>query len=431
MTSDEGGKPQTTRRDFLKILSAGIAGLIVGGVGGFYTGWSSKPVSVPPTSTITKKFTKTVTAAALPSEIKIGVLLPLSGDIGPIGAKMLNGAKLAAKQINDRGGIAGRPVKLIPEDTVAQSEKALDAAKKLVEVSGVQVMIGPATSPEVLTVADYLKTRKVPTISMSATAVKISEIGGDYIFRVVSSDAFQSAAVADLIKYFDQKRVATFVISNDYGMGMEHGIKSRVPDRVAVTIRYDPEKGDYREELGRIKAVDADGIFWATWVESGIVAMKQAYDLGLTNVQSMGGEGMADKSFFRDKKAAEYLYTTKMTGTRPTSPKGILARREFVEAYKAVFGEEPGLYGDYTYDAAMVAALAVAYAGAYEGPEINKAIPVAATHYVGPSGFKEMDEHGDVVYAAYDIWKVMKKAGAYDITSIGMWETGVGLRLQA
>ncbi len=156
MTSDEGGKSQTTRRDFLKILSAGIAGLIVGGVGGFYTGWSSKPVSVPPTSTITKEFTKTVTAAALPSEIKIGVLLPLSGDIGPIGAKMLNGAKLAAGQINDRGGIAGRPVRLIPEDAVAQSEKASDAAKKLVEVSGVQVMIGPATSPEVLTVADYL-----------------------------------------------------------------------------------------------------------------------------------------------------------------------------------------------------------------------------------------------------------------------------------
>ena len=61
-------------------------------------------------------------------------------------------------------------------------DKDLDAVKKLVEVNGVQVIVGPATSVEVLTIADYLTQRKVPLISMSATAASISKIGGQFIF---------------------------------------------------------------------------------------------------------------------------------------------------------------------------------------------------------------------------------------------------------
>jgi ABC-type branched-subunit amino acid transport system substrate-binding protein len=57
----------------------------------------------------------------LPEKIKVGVMLPLSGELGPIGIKMLNGAILAAKVANNTGGIGGRPIKIVAEDTLART----------------------------------------------------------------------------------------------------------------------------------------------------------------------------------------------------------------------------------------------------------------------------------------------------------------------
>ncbi|MEM4407471.1 MAG: ABC transporter substrate-binding protein, partial [Candidatus Caldarchaeum sp.] len=80
----------------------------------------------------------------------------------------------------------------------------------------------------VLTIADYVIQRKVPLISMSATAAAISKVGGQYTFRVVPSDAIQTKALADLIRSQGVRRLATFVVSNDYGIGIEEGIKANL-----------------------------------------------------------------------------------------------------------------------------------------------------------------------------------------------------------
>ncbi|MEM4494624.1 MAG: ABC transporter substrate-binding protein [Candidatus Caldarchaeum sp.] len=415
------------------VSTAAAVGAVVGvgvvaGAAGFFVGSSAPREQRTVTLTNQVTQTQTVTASKLPREIKIGVLLPLSGDIGPIGSKMLNGAKFAAKMLNEWGGIAGSTVSIAAEDTVGEPTKALDAVKKLVEVDGVQVIAGPATSVEFLTIADYLKSRRVPAISMSATAAAISEIGGDYIFRVVPSDAEQTRALADLITAKGVNRLATFVVSNDYGIGIEEGLKKHLGNKIVISIRYDPTKGDYREELNRVKQANVDAVLWAMWVDSGIVVFKQAYDLGLTNILSFGGEGMSDKAFFADAKAAEYLLLTQMTGTKPAPSAESLSSKRFVETYRREFGEDPGLFADTTYDSTMVSALAVALAGEYNGAKIASMVKAAAYHYIGPSGQKMMNESGDAEQASYEIWRVVKD-GDYDFKKIGSWDSVIGLNL--
>jgi branched-chain amino acid transport system substrate-binding protein len=429
----EGGDlTKISRRKAISRAAATGAIVAVGavaGLGGYFAGTTSGGRVVTQRETITNTQTQTITASQLPKEVKIGVILPLSGELGPIGSKMLNGAKLAEKLINSWGGIAGSTVSIVAEDSQAMPDKALDAVKKLVEVNGVQVVVGPATSVEVLTIADYLIQRKVPLISMSATAASISKIGGQFIFRVVPSDAIQTKALADLIRSQGVKRLATFVVSNDYGIGIEEGIKANLGGTVVLSIRYDPAKGDYREELSRIKDANVDAILWATWVESGIVALKQASDLGLTNIRSFGGEGMRDTAFFADAKAAEYLLKTKMMGTSPRAPAETLSSKQFIQDYKKEFNEEPGLFADTTYDSTMVAALAISQAGVYEGGRIASRIKSAAYHYIGPSGHKLMDQFGDAALATYEIWTVTKPAAEYKIVSMGSWDTVAGLKL--
>ncbi len=420
------------------ISSAAAAGAIVGvgvvaGLGGYLAGTSTggrvETVTQRETVTVTNVQTQTVTGSQLPREVKIGVVLPLSGELGPIGSKMLNGAKLAEKLVNSWGGISGSRVTLVAEDSLALPDKALETVKKLVEVDGVQVIAGPATSVEVLTVADYLIQRKVPLISMSATAAAVSKVGGQYIFRVVPSDAIQTRALADLIRSQGIRRLATFVVSNDYGIGIEEGVKTQLGNIVAISIRYDPAKGDYREELSRIRDANVDAILWATWVESGIVAMKQASDLGLTNIRSFGSEGMRDTAFFADAKAAEYLLQTRMIGTSPSAPSETLSSKQFLQDYKQEFNEDPGLFADTTYDSTMVAVSAIARAGVYEGAKIAAQIRPAAYHYVGPSGHKLMDQAGDAVLATYEIWRVAKTGDEYKLETIGSWDTAAGLKL--
>ncbi|MEM0384715.1 MAG: ABC transporter substrate-binding protein [Candidatus Caldarchaeum sp.] len=437
MTREETSRTKISRRK--AISTAAAAGAVVGvgvvaGLGGYLAGSGAAGAqTVIQRETVTvggQTVTRTVAASQLPQEIKVGVMLPLSGELGPIGQKMLNGAKLAEKLVNQWGGVAGSKITIVAEDSLALPDKALETVKKLVEVNGVQVIVGPATSVEVLTIADYLIQRKVPLISMSATAAAISKVGGQYIFRVVPSDAIQTKALADLIRSQGVRRLATFVVSNDYGIGIEEGIKANLGDSVAISIRYDPKKGDYREELSRIKNANVDAILWATWVESGIVALKQASDLGLTNIRSFGSEAMRDTAFFADAKAAEYLLQTRMTGTSPSAPSETLASKQFLDDYKREFNENPGLFGDATYDATMVALQAIARAGAYDGAKIASQVKAAAYHYLGPSGHKMMDQSGDSILANYDIWRVAKPAAQYTIESIGSWDTVAGLKLR-
>ncbi len=367
----------------------------------------------------------------LPSEIKIGVLLPLSGDIGAIGSKMLNGAKLAAKIVNDSGGIGGRPVKLIIEDTMGLPDKAIEAVKKLVEVEGIKVIVGPATSPEVLAIAKYVNERHIVLISMSATASEISKLGDDYVFRVIPSDIMQVALIADLIKARGYKRVVTFVVANDYGIGLEEGLKNLIPNRIVGSIRYDPEKGDYRAELEQVKMFNPDAIFYALWVESGKVVFKQAMDLGLDTIPALGSEGICDISFFTDTKAAEYMAQVGIMGGKPTSPRGTYSYQQFYEAYVRVFNEEPSLYCDYTFDATMLAILAIAQASEYNGSKIKETLQLVSNYFIGATGYKALDKNGDIITATYDIWKVVKtKDSEYKFVIIGSWNPVTGLKLR-
>ncbi len=82
-------------------------------------------------------------AGCVTDTIKIGIVLELSGELAPMGEKMLNGARMAVDEINAAGGVLGKDVELIEEDGGTDPDKGFDRVKKLVEINGVQVIVGP------------------------------------------------------------------------------------------------------------------------------------------------------------------------------------------------------------------------------------------------------------------------------------------------
>jgi branched-chain amino acid transport system substrate-binding protein len=416
--------------------------LIIGVVAGYLAG----TVTVTPvtttvaggvttvTETVTSKVTTTVAAkeTTLPDVIKIGVLMPLSGPIAGPGAGMVLAAHVAAKQINDTGGVFGRPIKLVVEDVATDPKMASDAVQKLVEVDGVQVIIGPPTSAQVLSIAPYVNSRKVVLITPSATSAQLTELGDDYVFRTVASDSLQAEAICAYIAFKDYKRVALFVRNDAAGRGVANEIQARIPDRIVkeAVVIYESGKSDYTTELQQIKNAAPDVIFILTFVADGYVAFKQALTLGLEKIPTIAAREERDVSFFKDPLAAEYMATTNMTGFAPISLSGTPSYIRFAEAYRKTTGKEPGLYTAQTYDATMLAILAIAKAGVYDGSKIKEALAFMSQTYYGPAGYLAFDKNGDVTQVSWEMWRAVKTPkGEYTFEVIGGYDPVRGITL--
>jgi len=169
------------------------------------------------------------TSCAGEDTIKIGIVLELSGELAPMGEKMLNGARMAVDEINAAGGVLGKDVELIEEDGGTDPDKGFDRVKKLVEIDGVEVIVGPMITPTSELSMPYAKVNKIPLITMSATGVPLSELDGtEWYFRTCLRDDAQSLVLANVVIDEGYTRLATIVLDNTYGKGLEerlsHGV---------------------------------------------------------------------------------------------------------------------------------------------------------------------------------------------------------------
>ncbi|MEA4837494.1 MAG: ABC transporter substrate-binding protein, partial [Rhodospirillaceae bacterium] len=162
-------------------------------------------------------------AAAQPQPLKIGVIMPLTGELADYGATSLNGIKLAADEINKAGGVHGAPVTLAIGDDQTSPQSGVSAAQKLVSVEKASILIGPMGSGVFIPVAKTVALPAgIPIITGSATSPVISTLdqGKGLVFRSVPSDAFQGVALADVAQNKGYKSVGVIYINNDYGKGL-------------------------------------------------------------------------------------------------------------------------------------------------------------------------------------------------------------------
>jgi ABC-type branched-subunit amino acid transport system substrate-binding protein len=342
--------------------------------------------------------------------IKIGVVLDLSGDLAPMGQRMLNGAKMAAEEINAAGGVLGKQVELAVEDGKTDPAAGLDRVKKLIEIDGVQVIAGPMITGTSKLAIPYLKDHKVPAITMSATNPLLSTMDGtEWYFRCCLMDDAQGRVLAKVVIENGYSRVASMVLDNDYGKGVETALIEGLQEggwtgKVVATVHYDETKKDYRTELGQIKDNKPDAVLLVSYCDDGIIVFKQALEMGLDNIAWLGCDGNYGSGLFKEPKSAEFMEKAIACGTRTV---GFGATYEkFVKNYTDKFGEAPEIYCDTTYDAVWAAAKAIKAAGKYDGTAIRDAM--AKLSFEGASGPISFDEVGDRASGSFELWKVVK-----------------------
>ncbi|MBD3884421.1 ABC transporter substrate-binding protein [Phormidium tenue FACHB-886] len=370
--------------------------------------------------------------------LKLGTLLPITGDLAQYGTTMQDSAGLLLETVNACQGALGKPVDLISEDDQTEPTAGAAAMTKLTEVDQVAGVVGAAGSAVSSAAIDIAVRNQVVQISPSSTDPSFTDRAkkGDFKgfwFRTAPPDTFQGDALAQLAQQQGFKKVAILAINNDYGNGL---IQSFTPAFKALggtvtnessPTKYAPDATTFDSELTAAFSGQPDAVLLVAYPETGSLVLKAAFEQGLLgNTKILLSDGMKiDKLAELVGQADGKFIASGVIGTAPGASGPAIDG--FLQAYKAKFNRDPNVYDANTYDAAAVLVLAAEAAKANTGTALKDKVREVANgpgqevsdvcqaldlvrqgkdiNYQGASGTIDFNEQGDVV-GVYDVWTI-------------------------
>ena len=223
-------------------------------------------------------------SAPVPQEpFRIGAMDALTGPAETYGNPILQAKLLAVEEINAAGGINGRMLELIPEDSKCAAQDAITAYNKLTDVDGVKIILGTTCSGAMLGAAPLAESEGVIMLSASATSPDIAT-AGDYIFRTAINDNQLGIDTGNTMIADDIHHLATITESTDYAEGARRTTVARLEEldgHVVASESYTSDITDFRSQLTKLIAAQPDGIYLAAQQEfSAGTIMKQLRELG-------------------------------------------------------------------------------------------------------------------------------------------------------
>ena len=333
----------------------------------------------------------------LQGSYKIGVMYPLSGDAAAYGIPIQKTTKYAADEINAKGGVNGRKLELIYEDSKCNPKDGNAAAQKLINIDKVKVIIGGVCSGETMGAAPLANDNKVVMISPSATSPDITTKGGDFVFRLSPSDAFAGVVASDYaFKDLNLRKAAIVSEATDYSQGLRKVFKEnfeKLGGEIVADETYNPEDTDFRTQMTKVKAGAPDVIYLVPQTPpKGVLLVKQAKEAGLKN-QILTAEVLIGRDVIKNNAAdvegmigIEQKFDDKAPKAAP-----ILAK------YRQDAKEEPPFpaFMSAAYDVVYLIADAIEKNG-YDGEKIRDYM-YAVKDYDGAVGKVTIDQNGDVV----------------------------------
>ncbi len=247
-----------------------------------------REVEVPREVTVVQEVqvvaTPTPGPAMAPKEpFVIGAMDAVTGIGESYGTVIVQAKQMAVDDINAAGGIDGRPLHLIIEDSKCNGQDAITAYKKLTDVDNVKIILGTTCSGAMLGAAPLAEEDGVVMFSASATSPDI-EGAGDYIFRTAINDAQLGVDAGNTMWVDGVRRLATINENTDYAEGVQRTSVERFEQlggEVVAVEKYGSDSIDFRTQLTKLFAEDPDAILLAAQSEfTGGTIIKQARELG-------------------------------------------------------------------------------------------------------------------------------------------------------
>ena len=395
-------------------LWACVIGMMLGTAGMSLTGAAVEPATAP-----------TSEATAL----KIGLLLDLSSGSAEVYRDRQRAFELAIKHVNDGGGVFGLPVTIAVGDATADPEKAVAAARRLVEVEGVHAIVGPNASASALPVAErVIGPAAIPTVSFSATSPALTSAGdNDFFFRAALSDVSQGPVLARLTREQGFDNVGLLHVDDPWGRGLA-GAFEAAWDGPVKAVPVDRTETDFLTALRESASGGAQSLVVIAFETAALAMVREAIDNGIYE-SFVFGDAAKRPSLVRSLGGARL---GNMYGTGPASAPESAASAAWEAAWVSEYGALPVLaYVKEAYDATVVLALAAQAAGRLHGAAIRDRLRAVGSSpgtvvtagprgvaaalrlladggevdYKGASGSMDWDANGDLRRGHIGIWR--------------------------
>ncbi|RLA97370.1 MAG: ABC transporter substrate-binding protein [Deltaproteobacteria bacterium] len=330
--------------------------------------------------------------------IKIGAFFALSGPAAFIGAPTKLVAQMVVDQINEEGGINGKPLKLITGDTEGDPTKALMVAKRLVENEKVVALIGPTRTGTGMAVKSYIESHHIPTVmTVGGDPVIAGGKFGPYKWTFKSPQR-SSIAVRKVYEYLKKQKltkVALITASDGFGkdglrwlqkFAGEYGLE------IVAKESFHPKDTDMTTQLVKIKASPAQVLICWTIGPAGALVAKNVRQLGM-KIPLVQCHGLPGPKYLELAGAAaegNIMPSTKLMAydQLPDSDPQKAVIKKFVHLYKDVYHYDKDFpintHSGYAWDAIYIVANAMRKAGT--NPDKLRDAIENTKNYVGVSG---------------------------------------------
>lgn len=337
-------------------------------------------------------------ATAGDGTLTIGTLLPQTGDLAFLGPPEFAGVQLAINEINEAGGVNGKPVTKIDSDSGdTKTDIASQSVDKLLQQK-VDVVLGAASSGVSLTVIDKIVNAGVIHFSPANTSPTFTTYNDKGLyFRTAPSDVLQGRVLGDLMIQDGSDSIAILNRQDSYGTGLATEVKKSVEGgggTIAAEVAYDPSAADFAADVAKIKAAKPQALALISFEETKklIPELKK---------QGLGPDKI--KIYFVDGNLSDYskdFPKGTLTGVKGTQPGAEVTDDLKTKLLKVDPNLKDYNYGPESYDATILSALAAIAAKADDGKSIAAKLPEVSK---GGTKCKAFKECADLLAAGTDI----------------------------
>ena len=335
------------------------------------------------------------------SEIRIGVIAPITGAISTVGKSTVNAAELAVREINENGGLtindAKYKITLIIVDNQDNEQETAAAVQKLINQDNVVAIIGPQASRNAIPAANIAENAGIPMISPWSTN-PATTAGKSYVFRVAFIDSFQGQVMARFTfeEFGGEKIAVLYDIASDYNKGIAEIYKKIVEDaggKIVAFESYTTGEEDFSEQLQRIKDSGATLLFLPNYYNEVPQQVQQAKELGITAtfIGSDAWSGIPEENLD--------LLEGSFFSTHYSPDIANEAAQIFIQSYQQSYNVVPDDVAALTYDAFGLLFQAIQTQDE-ANPEAIRAGLAATEAYSGITGTMEYRGTGDPIKSA-------------------------------
>jgi branched-chain amino acid transport system substrate-binding protein len=308
--------------------------------------------------------------------IRVGIVLPLTGDQAKFGEIEKQSFDIALDEINSSGGIKGKKLEFLLEDDTGRPEVGRSVAEKLITKDKVVMLGGGYSSSVTAGLAGVAQQNRIPFLINTGSADDITQKGWDYIFRLnPPASEYSNGVETFLAKVIQPKTVVILHENSKFGTSSAKAFTAsceKLGIKVLLTEGYEAGGIDFKPLLIRVKELNPDIIYMVSYVMDASLLMRQSRELKLTPKLFIGGgAGFTLPEFAQNAGvAAEDVISATLWHEVLPLPGAM----DYFKKFKAKYNKDTEYHGAEAYAAAYVIADALKRAKSFGADDIKQAL---------------------------------------------------------